>query len=529
MDIRPSEEMLRGKKFYKIFSFFIIILLLVTLLLGCFEKSDKDKGTEKTVKDELTVAFFDNDFLYPFSSTGLNSLTISPNIFNGLVEFDKDYRIIPALSESWYNPDYYTWRFFLRKNVKFHNDYNFTAKDVKFSIDEIYQSYKSFIEEVIIIDNYTIDIKTIKPYPTLLLKLAQNFVVFSKDHLEETEDDWPIGTGAYKLLEYVENNYTKLERFDKYWKGKPKIKSVILKLIENDEERITKLVSGEIDIAEYNVNESINDILNYENIKLLKFPPLSTYIIGFDLRQNGSYAFPDGKNPTADVRVRRAIYHGIDIEPLINGPFQGLAVPASQFITSYILGYNPEIQRLTYNVTKAKELLEQAGYGDGFDIELDCITEMFDYNLENCNLISEQLSKIGINVTVNGMSMEEFNNKVVLEKNTSLWLIGWDTMSVDGGVYYDYLIRSEGENYLGYLNSGHYSNPEVDRLGEEASSEMDYKKRLNLLKEGFRIAIVDDVIVVPLFSQELFVFANNSVDFQPRADLKYLVEDIKFS
>ena len=528
MDIRPSEEMLRGKKFYKIFSFCIIILLLVTLLLGCFEKSDKDKGTEKTVKDELTVAFFDNDFLYPFSSTGLNSLTISPNIFNGLVEFDKDYKIIPALSESWYNPDYYTWRFFLRKNVKFHNDYNFTAKDVKFSIDEIYQSYKSFIEEVIIIDNYTIDIKTIKPYPTLLLKLAQNFVVFSKDHLEETEDDWPIGTGAYKLVEYVENNYTKLERFDKYWKGKPEIKSVILKLIEDDEERITKLVSGEIDIAEYNVNESINDILNYENIKLLKFPPLSTYIIGFDLRQNGSYAFPDGKNPTADVRVRRAIYHGIDIEPLINGPFQGLAVPASQFITSYILGYNPEIQRLTYNVTKAKELLEQAGYGDGFDIELDCITEMFDYNLENCNLISEQLSKIGINVTVNGMSMEEFNNKVVLEKNTSFWLIGWDTMSVDGGVYYDYLIRSEGENYLGYLNSGHYSNPEVDRLGEEASSEMDYKKRLNLLKEGFRIAIVDDVIVVPLFSQELFVFANNSVDFQPRADLKYLVEDIKF-
>jgi len=94
---------------------------------------------------------------------------------------------------------------------------------------------------------------------------------------------------------------------------------------------------------------------------------------------------------------------------------------------------------------------------------------------------------------------------------------------------YDYLIRSEGENYLGYLNSGHYSNPEVDRLGEEASSEMNYEKRLNLLKEGFRIAIVDDVIVVPLFSQELFVFTNNSVDFQPRADLKYLVEDIKFT
>ena len=507
----------------------IIIILVLILSSGCIDKLDEGRGTEKIQKDVLVIAFFDNDSIYPFRSTVGNQITIKPNIFNGLVEFGETFQIIPALSKSWNNLDDYTWRFFLRKNVKFHNGYNFTSEDVKYSIDEIYISYKSFIEEVIVVDNYTIDIKTIKPFSSLLQKLARDFVVFSKKYIEETEDNWPIGTGAYKLVEYVENNYTKLERFDEYWKEKPSIKSVIFRLIKDDNERINELVSENIDIAEYNVNKTIDEIKNKEGIKMVKFPPLSTYIIGFDLRENGSYGFPDGENPTADVRVRKAIFHAIDIEPLINGPFQGLAIPASQFITPYIFGYNPEIERLSYNLETARELLEEAGYDDGFDIEMDCITHMYEYNVENTRLITEQLSEIGINVTVNSMSIEEFNKKVVLEKNTSLWLVGWGTISVDGGVVYDYFIRTEGENLTGFYNSGHYSNPEVDRIGEEASVEMDPEKKLKLLQEGFRIAIVDDVIVVPLFSQELFVFAADYVEMQPRADLKIVVEDIRFN
>ena len=150
------------------------------------------------------------------------------------------------------------------------------------------------------------------------------------------------------------------------------------------------------------------------------------------------------------------------------------------------------------------------------------------YNVENTRLIAEQLSEIGINVSINGLSIEEFNKKVVVEKNTSLWLVGWGTISVDGGVVYDYFIKTEGENFSGFYNSGYYSNDEVDRIGMEASFEMDPEKRLELLQEGFRIAIVDDVIVVPLFSQELFVFTADYVEMVPRADLKIVVEDIRF-
>jgi peptide/nickel transport system substrate-binding protein len=521
--------MINNFKINKIITIFIVILLVIILFTGCIDTSEKSSKDEHSKKDFLIVAFFDNSSIYPYKLTSQNQITIKPNLFNSLVEFDKNFKIIPALSESWYNPNNLTWRFNLRKNVKFHNGYNFSAEDVKFSIDEMFTSFSSFIDEVTIINNYTLEIKTKLPYPTLLSKLAESFFVISKKDVEEKLDNWPIGTGAYKLVEYVENNYTKLERFDDYWGERPSIKTVIFKLIPDDEERITQLKTGNVDIVEYNVNDSINEILENDSIKLVKFAPLSTYIIGFDLRENDSYGFADEKNPTSDIRVRKAIYHAIDINPLINGPFEGLAIPATQFITSHVFGYNPEIERLPYDTDKARNLLIDAGYEDGFSIEMDCITEMYDYNKENCRLIAEQLSEIGINVSLNEMSYEDFIKKVVFEKNTSLWLVGWGTLSVDGGVAYNNYIRTEDDNYLGFYNSGHYSNLSVDMLGENASVEMDSDLRQKYLKEGFKIAVVDDVIIVPLFSQELFVFTSNNIDLEPRADLKLILEDINFN
>jgi len=157
---------------------------------------------------------------------------------------------------------------------------------------------------------------------------------------------------------------------------------------------------------------------------------------------------------------------------LIAGPFKGFAQPASQFITHYIFGYDPTIERLPYNVTASRQLLADAGYEDGFDIVMDCITEGYDYNLENCKMIVEQLSQVGIHVTLNKLSYTEFDTQVIGERNTSMYLIGWGTISVDGGLIYDYFIRSVGED-MGQLNTGYYSNAEVDRLGIAASHEMD--------------------------------------------------------
>lgn len=506
-------------------SLVLSFLVLLSCCAGCLtpSESDTDNGTQK---DTIILGLLLKETMYPLSVTHDNFWTIVPNVFNGLVEFDENFRIIPALAVSWNNPDNLTWRFYLRQGVRFHTGDGFTAEDVKYSFDTMSSSFDAIITNITIVDDYTVELRTYQPYPGLLERLAHTGIIFSKNVAEK---DGPvlIGTGPYRLVDYELDDYTTLERFDEYWGEKPSIKTAVFKALEDDEARLDALLSGAIDIADYNVDERFDEIRQEQNITVVTYPPLSTYIIGFDMRQNGSYGFPDGENPTADVRVRTAIYQAINITPLIEGPFQGLAEPESQLFTPYVFGYDPTIQRLPYNLSAARQLLTDAGYEQGFNISMDCITEGYPYNAENCHLITQQLSQVGIHVQMNNLSAVDYNKKVVSERNTSMYLVGWGTISVDGGWFYDLFIRSVRED-VGALNSGYYSNPEVDRLGIAASKEMIPADRLLLLQQGFRIALVDDVMVVPLFSQELFVLTANDIDLTPRADLRIVVKDMRF-
>ena len=503
-------------------SLFISIIILLIYFSGCFTSTDSDGDT---TKDSIVWGVLDSGSIYPLDVNHDNFWTLIPNIFNGLVDFDENFRIIPALAVSWNNPDSLTWRFSLRQGVKFHNGDLFTAHDVVYSFENYNSGVNSTLSDIVILDNYTIEFKTYEPYPGLLSRLAHTGIIYCRNVSEQSGMKSLIGTGPYRLKEYEIDNYTTLERFDEYWGEQPEIKTVTFRAIPDDEERLNTLRSGDIDLAEYNIDDQIDQILNDVNITVVKYPPLSTYIIGFDMRQNNSYGYPDGQNPTADVRVRTAIYQAINITPLINGPFKGFAQPESQLVSPYIFGYNPQIERLPYNLSSARQLLADAGYSGGFNITLDCITEGFPYNAENCYMIAQQLSQVGIHVFMNNLSMEEFNQKVIITKNTSMYLAGWGAISVDGGWFYDLFLRTEAE-YLGFYNSGHYSNPEIDQLGATASHEMDPETRLQLLQEGFRIAFVDDVMLIPLFSQELLALTAKDIQLPPRADLRSVVKDI---
>jgi peptide/nickel transport system substrate-binding protein len=509
---------------YKIFTIFIIFIIFISL--GCI--TDSKIKEENNNKKTIVYGSMDINSIYPYSMNINNRYVLFSNIFNGLVEFNDKFQITPSLATSWINIDDYTWRFNLRENVTFHNGQIFNSNDVKYSLNSsIYSSLKPLIKEINIIGNYTIDLVTNEPFPGLLQRLANMFLVFPSKIINENELNIPIGTGPYRFVEYIDNNYTKLELFNDYWGEIPDIDVVIFKFIEDQDIRINELLTGKINIADYNIDEKINILKNESNIKIEKYPPLSTYIIGFDVRENNSYGFPDGNNPTADVRVRKAMYHAINITPLINGPFQGYAKPASQLLTQYIFGYNPDIKRLNYDLSIAKKLLNESGYKDGFEIEMDCITIGYDYNKINCDLIKDQLSKIGIKLRINNLSIEEFNKKVVYDKNTSLWLVGWGTVSFDGGFVYDLFLRTEGENLTGYYNSGHYSNKRVDELGNEASTEMNPTFRMKKLQEGYKIAHDQDFFVIPLFSQELIILTSIDIKITPRADLRFIVKDIE--
>jgi peptide/nickel transport system substrate-binding protein len=228
------------------------------------------------------------------------------------------------------------------------------------------------------------------------------------------------------------------------------------------------------------------------------------------------------KNPLSDVRVRKALYYAIDIDKITD--ILGLAAePASQFLSPLIFGYNPEIKRLPYDVNLSRDLLRQAGYENGFTLKFDC-PENYVLQLELSEEIVRQLSQI-INISVNLTSEEDYYTKMFIG-DSPLYFTGWIPATGDGGEIFDYLLRSEKHPLgKGSYNFGYYCNETIDTITSEIANTIIQKTRMNLMKEGFRIAM-DDVACIPLYISVCNVAYPEYLEWNPRSDLSTLVEEI---
>lgn len=503
------------------------IFLLCVGFSGCINQA----GEENLKKRELLIIGIADDtygFFPWIDSYDTNTMGINFNIFNSLVEFDNSFKLFPKLAKSWNNPDNCTWRFFLREDVKFHNGYNFTANDVKYTIDlikdnksHVLRDLLTEVKEVHMVNNYTVDIETYEPFPVLLNKLT-GIPIASKSYQEETTEKWPIGTGAYKLEEYVKKDHITLVRNENYSLGHPEIKKVIFKIIQDSENRKNALIAKEIDIMEHVPQIYVEEILNSSGIILKKVSNPTVWYLGFDFRENNSSGFPGTINPLADVRVRKAMYQAIDVDSIIK-VLALAAEPASQFLSPLIFGYNPEINRLPYELNRSKQLLTDAGYENGFNLTLDC-PEEFQQQIDITEEIAKQLSQI-LNVRVNLLPTEEYYHKLYMGK-CSIYFIGWIPATGDGGEIFDYLLRSENHPLgIGSYNFGYYSNHTVDEITSEISNTMNQKARLGLMRDGFKIAM-DDVACIPLYISVCNIGVADYIVWNPRSDLSTLVEEI---
>jgi peptide/nickel transport system substrate-binding protein len=503
-----------------------LIVLIAIEISGCISNNNINTNTNY----ELIIGICAGPYgFHPWmESYDVDTMSINSNIFNGLIEFDNLFRIVPALAESWNNPDNLTWRFNLRKNVKFHNGYDFTADDVKFTIELIQQDNNSALRELLtsvskvnIINNHTVDIITEKPCPILLNKLVDIYIV-SKKYQEEIDYEWPIGTGPYKLKQYIEEKNITLERFDKYWEGKPSVKKVIFEILCESEDRKDALIKGDIDICGVHPEHYL-EVYNETNLDVKIVSPPTVFYLSFDFREyNSSYQYAK-KNPVSNLQVRKAIYHAIDIDGLIEENLNGFGGAASQFVSPLIFGYNPNIKRLSYNLDTARELLNDSGYGNGFKIDLDCVesNSSKDFFIN----IAEMLKEINIEVNLTFLPAPELYHKLFV-KNSTMFFMGWLTGTTDGGELFDFILRSVNEeNSTGLYNYGYYSNPEVDSIGIQVSNMMDTQERLSLMQDGFMIAM-NDVAWVPLYIPQRIYGCKDIIDWIPYAGMGYNVKNI---
>jgi len=448
----------------------------------------------------------------PFFYAEAPTNALNRNLYDGLTRFDADYKLQPALAETWEAVNDTTWLFHLMKGVKFHDGTPLTAEDVKFSIERCATWAKSNfkdsvaqIEQVEVVDPHTVKIVTKGPFG-ILPSMVSRVMIMSKAYVEKTGDDAqatkPNGTGAYKLTEWVRGDHLTLTANEGYFRGAPKIKQVVIRPLTNAATRTAALLSGEVHVVD---DVSVRDVDRVKtNPKLELLVRESDRVIYLEMDQarekSPRLESPTGKNPFLDARVRRAFLLAINEEAIVKHVMNGFAEVAGQMVPPMVYGFDESIKRPAYDPEKAKALLKDAGYPNGFAVTLDAPNDRYVNDAQIAQAIAADLARIGVRVKVNAIPKNTFF-PMTDRRETSFNLMGWACNPPDAIRFMTANAHSDDPKLkLGAANAGNYSNPKVDKLIETVSRTVKADERLRLLQETQRL-LMEDVAFIPLHTQ----------------------------
>ncbi|GFN36484.1 glutathione ABC transporter substrate-binding protein [Tepidimicrobium xylanilyticum] len=464
-------------------TYFVLSILLVLMLTlsACGSKETGGSG-----KDELVVAQgADPKSLDPHASNDQPSSRVNKQIYNTLVEATEDMEIEPGLAESWEQVDETTWRFKLREGVKFHNGEELRASDVKFSLDRMMNSPEvahivGAVESVEIEGDYTVIIKTKEPFAPILAHLAHTAAsILNEKAVTEAGDDYannPIGTGPFKFVSHDAGDKVTLERFDDYFGEPAKVNTLIFRNIPEGTNRTIGLKTGEIDIA-YDIEPiDLGKVREDDKLVLIEEESLSTSYIGFNTK----------KAPFHDVRVRKALNHAVNVDEIIEVVLEGAGKKATGPINDKVFGYNKDLKGYEYDPEKAKELLAEAGYPDGFKTTI--WTNDSPVRVRIAELVQAQLKEVGVEVTI-----EEVEWGAYLERTAAgehdMFILGWVT--VTGDADYGLYALFHSSQHGGAGNRTFYTNSEVDKLLDQGRTSIDEGERLEVYAKAQELIVED--------------------------------------
>jgi peptide/nickel transport system substrate-binding protein len=474
----------------------------------------------------------------------------STHVFDKLVHQDEKQRLIPGLALSWKAIDDTTWEFKLRQDVKFHDGSAFDAQDVVASLSRVpwvpnspssFAVFTRAIKETQVVDPFTIQFKTAAPYPLLPNDLVAVAIVSRKQERSPTVDFTSgvaaIGTGPYKLVSFTQGDRIVLSRNDNYWGQKPHWKTVTLRFITNNAARVAALLAGDVQIIE---NVPSSDIKRLEGDKSVRLDRsvsnLFMYVHLDSFREKANFVKDaSGKelanNPFKDPRVREALSLAIDRNAIVERVMEGQALAAAGPVPEGFFGYNPALKVDPYDQARAKKLLADAGYPNGFQLTIHGPNDRFLNDGRILQTLGAMFTRIGVTTKVEAMPLAAFLPPASHPNyEYSALLLGWNTNTGEAsGTIRGVLATVDRDRGWGPSNRGRYSNPQLDKLLGEALSTVNDAKREKLLQEASELGMKDHG-VLPLY-HEISVWAmRNNIRYKARADqftLAYEVEPAK--
>jgi len=356
------------------------------------------------------------------------------HFFDSLVDFSPDGKIMPRLATSWKLTDEKTWRINLRKGVKFHNGNPFTAADVKFSIEWLldpknkwnYRSYLASYDGMQIIDDYTADIKTKTPDPLLLNQWAAWCRVISKKFFDENGSEGlqkqAIGTGPFKFVSWKRNDSLALEANTGWYMPSPKVKTLTFRMIPEMGARVAELQAGGAQIITAVPPFIVSQLKKSDDTDVQSVPSLRAFYMILDTTKVA---------PLKDKRVRQALNYAVDKEAIIKAVLVGMGTPLGTHVPLKVAGAGQSIKPYPYDPQKAKALLKEAGYPDGFPLTLYSPTGRYPMDKEVTLAVADQLSKVGIKTQVNAMETSTYLKELVGHKLEGIYFMGMSSSEWD--------------------------------------------------------------------------------------------------
>lgn len=483
-------EIEKGGSFMKLKKMKLLTIALVSLLVLTACGSKGSDGGDGGFKDTLTLASGADAITFDIQATNTQSTTrIARQIYETLIFQGDDLKLSPGLAESWEAVDDTTYEFKLKKDVKFHNGEPFTAKDVAYTLNRASESKDighivGAIDpgKIKIVDDYTIQIGTTAPYGPFLTHLAHPATgIMNEKAVTEGGEDYgikPVGTGPYKLDNWITGSEITIKAFDDYHGEKPATPTIVFKVILEEDTRLIALENGEIDIA---LDISPNDVAKVEgndDLKLYRDQNLSTAYIGFNVAS---------KTPISDPKVRQAISHAVDVDSIIKTIYQGVGTKAVGPVNSLVFGYNDKLKPYDYDMDKAKELLAEAGYADGFTFKF-YVGNNNSQRISTAEVIKESLSKLNITVEISQLEWGAFL-EASANGESDMFALGWTTVTTDADYGLYPLFHSDQFGAAG--NRSFYKNDRVDELLTGAKTETDPEKRKAMYFEAQEIITTD--------------------------------------
>ena len=483
--------------------------------------------------------------LDPHSFNGIVEASVMSNLFDPLIAFDKNMEIDTKLSliESWKNPAPDRWVFEIRKGVKFHNGADLTAEDVAYSIERM-RNWKAFgamtgiafyvnkLASAKATGPHTVEVETAGPFGPMIRHLRTVFVV-NKAHVEKVTKEkgieevgrQPVGTGAFKFVEWVPGDHVTLERNADWWGGKVGVEKVTFRQIANNATRTAALLSGEIQIATELAPHDVARVKQSPANEVVVLDGMRTVNYKFDSVREETPGIPGMKNPLRDVRVRMAINHAIDAPTIAKVVMAGFGTPSEQIAGRQHYGWSPNVKRLPYDPEKAKALLAEAGFPKGFPLRVDSTNNRYVNDEQVCLAVAQMLTKVGIQASCRARSKQivfkEFYDKTILCCSMFVFSYVVPTADIAGNMETNFHSPT-ADGLYGASNGGdpktpQYSNPAVDKLIEAAAQETDAEKRKQILHKASD-AIMADYPIVPLHYQNDIYGISKKVSWKPRED-----------